>query len=103
MWLADSATVDPTDTWVQIVQTGGTAGLIAFLVLTVLAFVKGWVVSGWLHRSETSRLEKVIEEKEAENREQRQFLRDQAAPLLDRNARILERIVEASWTKNPPS
>lgn len=103
MLIAQALNEQP-DSWVSAVQAGGTAGLIAFLLLTVVAFLRGWVISGSSHRESITALEKELSEQKAENREQRLFLRDQAAPLLDRNARILEKVVEAAWTpKNPPS
>ena len=91
MWLV-TETIDQSP--ISWIQTGGTAGLIFGLVWLVLAFIRGWVVSGQVHREAITQRDERITLLEAENREQATFLRDQATPLLVRTTDLLTKQLE---------
>lgn len=83
-----------TDPIIQWVQAGGTGGLIVGLAWLVLAFVRGWIVSGASHRAEVELLRTELDQSREETREQTLFLRDQASPLLARTQDVLVKVLE---------
>lgn len=90
MWLAQaSGGVDASlPQWFQA------AGVVSILTLGLISFIRGWLVSGSFHRQQIEDLDKRIEMLERDLREQTQFMRDQAVPLLTRNVDVLAKVLE---------
>lgn len=64
------------------------------LCIALVAFLRGWVVSGSSHREDCKQRDDRISTLESENREQALFLRDQMAPLVARSTDILGKVLE---------
>lgn len=82
--LTDTFNPDNPIAWVQ---WGGVVGV---LLLLVVGFLKGWIVSGRTYQAEVDRRTQV----EADNQEQVIFFRDQVMPLLTRTQDVLTKTLE---------
>lgn len=90
MWLAQA---DPTSTLLKILDSAGSFGL---LVVIIVAFIRGWVLTRATHNEQMAALAQQLATKSTESEEwKRMALRGAGLTeqIVDRTARIVRQVV----------
>jgi hypothetical protein len=80
-WTFAQQTVPVPDSPTSWITSGGIVG---FLCFTIVAFLRGWIVPGWIHQRLMDDKVQEINELKQDRSEMTLFLREQVMPALTR-------------------
>lgn len=82
------STPDSPTAWI----TSG--GIVGFLCFSIVAFLRGWIVPGWIHNKLIADKDREIEEYKIDRAETTVFLREQVMPALTRSNDFASKLAE---------